>query len=244
MMRSLNVTHKLLLSFTLVALLVGGLGYLAYVTSGWVGQRVGALDAGALAEAEHLGGMALAAQASRAAMHELAAARATASDEGDPSPAAEAHEALAGHLAVFARHLGRAREQATARDDREALARAGALAQAFAPYQEMATRYADLSAAAPAEAALVLDGELEPYYFGTLAPALNERIETVQAALTERADAAERALFLKLLGVSGVGPKLALALLSVAMVALAPLGGRLADRFGAIVEDETKAMLL
>ena len=193
MMRSLNVTHKLLLSFTLVALLVGGLGYLAYVTSGWVGQRVGALDAGALAEAEHLGGMALAAQASRAAMHELAAARATASDEGDPSPAAEAHEALAGHLAVFARHLGRAREQATARDDREALARAGALAQAFAPYQEMATRYADLSAAAPAEAALVLDGELEPYYFGTLAPALNERIETVQAALTERADAAERA---------------------------------------------------
>ena len=186
---SLKVTHKLLLSFTLVALLVAGLGYLAFVTSGWVGERVGALDADALSEVEHLHGMAFAAQAAQAAVHEIAGTSARADSE-TTDPAATAREALGGQIAAFERHLAHARTQATARGDQETLARLGPLAQAFDAYKEMATRYADLSRSAPAEAALVLDAEIGPHYFGTLAPALARQVETAQAALADRSEAA------------------------------------------------------
>ena len=111
---SLKVTHKLLLSFTLVALLVASLGYLVFVTSGWVGERVGALDAEALSEVERMHGMAFAAQAAQAALQEIAGTNARADDEAT-DPAATAREALGGQIAAFERHLSRAQEQATAR---------------------------------------------------------------------------------------------------------------------------------
>ena len=189
MARSLKVTHKLLLSFTLLALLVGGLGYLAYLTSNWVGQRVDALDAEALAETEYLGKMALAAQASQAAMQEIAAGRA-APNAGEENTATDAHNVLGGQISLFAKQLERARGTMTSATAQGALSQ---ISQAFTPYEEMVTRFADLSLVAPSEAALMLDAEVAPYYYGVLAPAINDRLETAQSELTANAAAAQKA---------------------------------------------------
>ena len=188
----LKVTHKLLLSFTLLALLVGGLGYLAYLTSGIVGQRMDTIDATALEEVEHLNGMALAAQATQTAMQEVAAEGAAVRDETESDPASAARETLGSHLTVFAKHLEKARAGADARGDREATARLATLAQSFTPYEEMATRFALLSTTSPADAALTLNAEVEPYYYGSLAPAINERLEAAQTTLKENTAAARK----------------------------------------------------
>jgi PAS domain S-box-containing protein len=184
---SLKVTHKLVLSFLCIALLVGGLGYLALTLSDWVSTDAAALDEATLEEIEAANGMARAAQATQLAMHNVAeAAEASApaenDDAGEPSePLSTARETLDGQLAVFERQLA----ASLARDgDSERLRE---IQQAFGTYAEMAERFVVLSETAPAEATTVLDAEAEPFYLTTLAPLLEERIDAVEATLAERA---------------------------------------------------------
>jgi PAS domain S-box-containing protein len=190
---SLKVTHKLVLSFLCIALLVGGLGYLALALSDWVNDGVAAIDDVALEEVEAANGMARAAQATQLAMREVAVAAQTPAspDEDDAtgstdSPAATARETLAGQLAVFERQLA----ASLSRDgDAEQLRE---IQQAFGTYTEIAGRFSTLSESAPEEAAAVLDDEAEPFYLTSLAPLLEARIDAVEGDLAERAARAEK----------------------------------------------------
>ena len=167
---SLNLTHKLALSFALVAVLVGGLGYLALTTSGWVQRDAETLGTGDL---ERAYGLAQAAQASQAAMQQLVGRAA----EQDDDEAGLAGEAVAGHLGVFDRLLTRSREAGARADDVDA---------AFESYRRQAEEVVALSDTDPAAATALFSEEVEPFYLETLRPALAARAETIQTALAER----------------------------------------------------------
>jgi PAS domain S-box-containing protein len=180
---TLKVTHKLVLSFLCIALLVGGLGYLTYFLSGWVGDDAAAIDRAALEEVEAANAMARAAQGSRTSMLEAVAAARTAGadDAGVSDQAATARDALAGQIAIFERQLGASRARGF---DADQLQR---IQQAFGAYVEAAERVASLSASAPEDAAAVLEGEVDPLYLTDLAPLLDERIASAEAALAQSA---------------------------------------------------------
>ncbi len=180
---SFKVTHKLALSFSLIALLVAGLGYLAFTGSTWIQRDADALGANALIELERAYAMMQAAQASQATLQQVLTE--SAKDPGSEA-AALARETLTGHLSVFARQLAQSREyspRATV---------LGAIKQAFGTYQGRAERLAALSATAPAEAAVLFTEEAEPFYLGTLQPVLAQRADTVQTELEARAERIER----------------------------------------------------
>ncbi len=174
---SLKVTHKLSLSFLLIALLVGGLGYLALVTGGWIERSTDDLDAVTLEEVAVANGMARAAQATQTSMQQIVA---VAGDE-ETAAAETARETLTGQLAVFERHLGESLAGNSGSNELQAIR------QAFGTYTDMTTRFAELSQSAPAEAAIMLANEVEPFYLETLAPLLEKRIAGAEAELGERA---------------------------------------------------------
>ncbi|MEP0546302.1 MAG: ATP-binding protein [Rhodothermales bacterium] len=175
---SLKVTHKLSLSFFLIALLVGGLGYLALTTGAWIERSTDALDEGALEAVAVANGMARAAQATQTSMQEIAAV--PASDPASEA-AATARETLSGQLAVFDRHLT---EQLSADGGSSRLQE---IQQAFGTYTALALRLSEMSETVPANAAAMLDAEIEPFYFETFAPLLEKHVADANTALAERA---------------------------------------------------------
>ncbi len=180
---SFKVTYKLALSFLLIALLVGGLGYLAVMLGQWVERDADAIGANSLIELERAYAMIQAAQASQATMQQVLIESA---EDPDGEAATLARETLTGHLSVFARQLAQSRENSP----RETTL--GAIRQAFGTYQGRAERIAALSATAPREAAALFNDEVEPFYLGTFQPVLAQRADKVQATLEERADRVER----------------------------------------------------
>ncbi|MEM1044063.1 MAG: ATP-binding protein [Bacteroidota bacterium] len=180
---SFKVTHKLALSFFLIALLVGGIGYLAVTLGQWVERDADALGANSLIELERAYAMIQAAQASQATVQQVLIESAEA-PEGEA--ATLARETLTGHLSVFGRQLAQSREYSP----RETTL--GAIRQAFGTYQGQAERLAALSATDPAEASTIFYEELEPFYLGTFQPVLSQRAGKVQETLEERADRVER----------------------------------------------------
>ena len=177
---TLKVTHKLVLSFLFIALLVGGFGYLTYALSEWVGDDAAAIDEAALEEVEAAHTMARSAQGARLSMLDAVAATQT-DDEAAAERAAAAREALTGQLAIFERQLNASLGRGFQPDQLQEIR------ETFGAYMAAAERVATLSTSTPAEAATTLEAEAEPLYLTDLAPLLDERIADAEATLAARA---------------------------------------------------------
>lgn len=191
---SLKVTHKLSLSFFLIAILVGGLGYLAFIGGGWIERNTNAIDADALEAVTVSNAMARAAQATQITMQEMV---------GTPEPgsigeaAQPAQETLISQLTTFDRHL------MASRANPQHASQVQAIQHAFSTYTALATRFTELSQAVPADAAAMLNSEIEPFYLETFAPLLDKHIASTEASLTERATTASTSA--RWVGIIGIG---------------------------------------
>src|SRR5690554_691496 len=176
-MPSLKVRHRLILSFVLVALLVGGLGYLAFALGGRTTASLDGLDT---TELQAAGEMVAAAQGSHAALQGLMASPSGTADAEAPATA------LRSQLALFSRHLENARQAA-------ASPRLGLIEQAFDTYRSRAEEAVRLRETDPRVAAEYLAAEVEPALLGTLLPLVTQHQSDAQAALAARIEAASDA---------------------------------------------------